>query len=309
MENGVAGGGAGFAELTPQAWEQIEQYVAMRDRAGLAEAWGGVLVRSQAELDAALADRDVRFIAVQPEWWVLEVLTAPLGGAPIVAMGDVHVMAGVVYARGDVAVLAAESAQVHAEGRAQVVAHGGARVSAYGQAQVAAHGCAGVHAHDEARVTADGSALIHARGKAQVTARGTTRVHAHEEAAVDAAGSAEIFAHGRVRVAAQGRATVTAAGQAQVGAIGSGRVKACEQAVVWAGDSVWIAATGGATVSGEGDAVRIWATAGVAVHADPGVVLRVAADDLIDSEWGVLDSLWQTHLSGLSSAEKDDADL
>ncbi|MEV6681955.1 hypothetical protein AB0N09_34540 [Streptomyces erythrochromogenes] len=208
---GTGTGATGFPYLPPevpeQMWQQAERCVPMGARArvtGLGRAlreryWGGVVVRTQAELDEALRAWDVCLIVVAEPG--LEVSRPSVGGAPIMAEADLRVtVEGRVHTRGDVHVVASGGAQVWAEGRAEVTAWDHGYVCARDRARVTAHGRVGVEAHDRAVVHADGSTTVHADGEAHVTASGAARVRA--------AGRARVTAHDTVKVDAVGDARV-----------------------------------------------------------------------------------------------------
>ena len=107
-------------------------------------------VKTQAELDQALADR--------VEW--IDIRSEPGVWLEISSTG---------------------SAQVRAYGSAQVTAYGSAQVTATGSAQVTAYGSAQVTAYGSAQVTAYGSAQVRAYGSAQVTATKYVAVHLHSK--------------------------------------------------------------------------------------------------------------------------------
>ena len=96
-------------------------------------------VKTQAELDQALADRACTEIAIDSPWgcWLS------------------------LASRSSATVRAYGSATVEAYGSATVEAHGSATVRAHGSATVEAHDSATVRAHDSATVRASGWAAVH----------------------------------------------------------------------------------------------------------------------------------------------------
>ncbi|MEV6682596.1 hypothetical protein AB0N09_37900 [Streptomyces erythrochromogenes] len=221
---------------------------------------GGVAVRDQAELDEALAAPDVHMIVVEAAG--LTVSAAPPSDAAVMAKADIQVAGGRVYARGDVHVVAGGHALVDAEEQAQVTASGRVVVRARGEARVVAHERAHVDAWEQAHVTA------------------------HDHAHADVYGQAHVTAYDQVHV--------DASDQTQVTAFGSTAVKARHGAWVWAGGEVRVAAVDRVTVTGDGEAIRIWATPGVSVDALPPAVIRVPEDDCtINLDWTTMDRLWQ----------------
>ncbi len=149
-----------------------------------------VVVRSQAELDAALARTDLTYADDEI------VIDTPRGEWLVV--GDTRGLN--VRASGSSAVNAYGSATVRASGSATVRAYGSATVHASGLGTVAAYGSATVHAYGSVTVTASGSATVHAYGSATVTAYDSATVYAHDSATVHAYDSATAHAGSHVAI-------------------------------------------------------------------------------------------------------------
>jgi hypothetical protein len=132
-------------------------------------------VRTQAELDAALAADDGSICIDSPEGVWLRLT----GSAHVVAWGSAHVVA-----RDSAHVVARGSAHVEAWGSAHVVARDSAHVVAWDSAHVVARGSAHVVARGSAHVVAWGSAHVVARDSAHVVARGSAHVEATPYVAV-----------------------------------------------------------------------------------------------------------------------------
>jgi hypothetical protein len=113
-----------------------------------------VTVKTQTELDTALADTD--------------------------ACAHIESPAGVwLKVSGSASVRASDSASVRASGSASVRASDSASVSASGSASVRAFDSASVSASDSASVSASGSASVRASGSASVSAGTHVAVHLH----------------------------------------------------------------------------------------------------------------------------------
>ena len=134
-----------------------------------------IIVKTQAELDAALArddiDDDTHKIIIDSPAGVWITLAAD-DGATVEAWGSAAVRAG-----GWATVRAWGWATVEAWGSATVEAYGSATVEAYGSATVEAWGSATVRAWDLATVRASGSATVRASGSATVEATPYVAVH------------------------------------------------------------------------------------------------------------------------------------
>ena len=142
-------------------------------------------VRTQGELDAALADPAVSSVIIDsPRGVWLQVR----GSATVEASGSATVRAS-------------GSATVRASGSATVRASGSATVEASGSATVRASGSATVEAWDSATVEASGSATVEASGSATVRAWGSATVEAWDSATVRASSHVAVHLH-------SGRATV-----------------------------------------------------------------------------------------------------
>ena len=223
-----------------------------------------IIVKTQAELDAALARDDIDCDTHEI------IIDSPAG--VWITIGDDHGQD----------VRASDSATVRAWGSATVEAYDSATVEASGSATVRASGSATVEASGSATVRASGSATVEASGSATVRASGSATVEASGSATVRASGSATVRAWGSATVEAYDSATVRAWGSATVQAYDSATVRASGSATVEAYDSATVRAWGSATVQ---------ATPYVAVHllsADAtvsgGVVIDIAAVDLDDPE-------------------------
>ncbi len=120
-----------------------------------------VVVKTQGELDAALAARAVEIIIDSPRGMWLEISRSG-------------------------------SATVSAYGSATVTAYGSATVTAYGSATVTAYDSATVTAYDSATVTAYDSATVTAYDSATVTATKYVAVHLHSQR-VNLAGAGHII--------------------------------------------------------------------------------------------------------------------
>jgi len=144
-----------------------------------------VTVRTQAELDQALAEGRPRIVIDSPAgmWLTLD------------GEGSARVEAG-----GSARVVARQSAHVEAGGSARVVAWESAHVEARGSAHVKARGSAHVVARQSAHVEAGGSAHVEARGSAHVEAWGSAHVVAWGSAHVEAWESAHVEAGTHVAV-------------------------------------------------------------------------------------------------------------
>jgi hypothetical protein len=224
------------------------------------------VVKTQQELDAALADEAVTIIHIDSPRGVWLRLTEP-GSATVEAYG---------------------SATVGAYGTATVRAYGTATVEAYGSATVRAYGTATVRAYDTATVRAYGSATVGAYGTATVRAYDTATVEAYGSATVRAYDTATVRAYGTATVEAYDTATVRAYGTATVGAYGTATVRAYDTATVRAYGSATVRAYGSATVRAYGSAT-VEAAPHVAVHLHSaratitgGVVIDIANLDLTD---------------------------
>jgi hypothetical protein len=162
-----------------------------------------VTVRTQAELDQALADKTE----------TIYIDASNRIGLRIDQSGSAHVVA-----RG--------SAHVEARGSAHVEAWGSAHVVAWGSAHVEAWGSAHVEARDSAHVVAWDSSHVEARGSAHVVARDSSHVEAWDSAHVEARGSSHVEAWDSAHVVAWDSAHVVAWDSAHVEARGSAHVVA-----------------------------------------------------------------------------------
>jgi hypothetical protein len=170
-------------------------------------------VKTQAELNAALADSAVTYINIVSERGVwLRLLSS--GSATVEASGS-----ATVEASGSATVEASGSATVRAYGSATVRASGSATVEASGSATVEASGSATVRASGSATVEASGSATVRASGSATVRASGSATVEAYDSATVRASGSATVHGRNTARITATShvavhlhQATVTVSG-------------------------------------------------------------------------------------------------
>jgi hypothetical protein len=152
------------------------------------------IVKTQAELDAALADKSVDWIEIRSERGVWLTVTA-YGFATVTASDSATVTAS-------------DSATVRASDSATVRAYGSATVRAYGSATVRAYGSATVRASDSATVRAYGSATVTASDFATVTASDSATVTACDSATVRAYGSATVTAYGSATVRATPKVAV-----------------------------------------------------------------------------------------------------
>ena len=144
-----------------------------------------IIVKTQAELDAALARDDISHNTHKI------IIDSPAG--VWITIGDDH------------------GQDVEASGSATVEAWGSATVQAWGSATVQASGSATVLAWDSATVRASGSATVEAWDSATVRASGSATVRASGSATVRASGSATVEAWGSATVWASDSATVRAA--------------------------------------------------------------------------------------------------
>jgi hypothetical protein len=159
-------------------------------------------VTTQAELDAALADKTVDWIEIRsPRGVWLDVVSSD--SATVTAYGS-----ATVTASGSATVTASGSATVRAYGSATVRAYDSATVRASGSATVRASGSATVRAYDSATVRASGSATVTASGSATVTAYDSATVRAYDSATVRASGSATVRASGSATVRATPKCAV-----------------------------------------------------------------------------------------------------
>jgi len=135
------------------------------------------IVRTQQELDAALADgkSDITIDSPRGVWLTVS------GSASVEASGSASVRAS-------------GSASVWAWDSASVRAWGSASVEAWDSASVEASGSASVRAWDSASVRASGSASVEAWDSASVEASGSASVEAWDSASVRASGSASVRA-------------------------------------------------------------------------------------------------------------------
>ena len=129
-----------------------------------------IIVKTQAELDAALARDDISRNTHEI------IIDSPAG--VWITIGDDN----------------GQDVRVQAYGSATVQAYGSATVRAYGSATVRASGSATVEASDSATVLAYGSATVEAYGSATVQAYGSATVRAYGSATVRASGSATVQA-------------------------------------------------------------------------------------------------------------------
>ena len=178
-------------------------------------------VKTQAELDAALADETVEVIDIVSERGVW--LTLPASDSATVQAFD------------SATVRAFDSATVRAYGSATVEAFGSATVQAHGSATVRAFGSATVEAFDSATVEAFGSATVEAFDSATVRAFDSATVQAFGSATVQAFDSATVEAYGSATVRAFDSATVQAYGSATVEAFGSATVHGRYHSTITAG--------------------------------------------------------------------------
>jgi hypothetical protein len=134
-------------------------------------------VRTQAELDAALADpnaaTDIMLIAAQS----VTIATKPANSQVRIFVHDTQPL--YLY-----------SVDVLAD--VQVTASGTAHVGAYWMAQVTALDNATVWAFDNSRVTASNAAIVYAWDSSVVEAAGNTRVNAYETAQVTVSEQAQV---------------------------------------------------------------------------------------------------------------------
>ena len=151
-----------------------------------------IIVKTQAELDAALARDDIDDNTHEI------IIDSP--ASVWITIGDDHGQD----------VRASGSATVEASGSATVEASGSATVRAWGSATVRAWGSATVRASGSATVRAWGSATVEAWGSATVEASGSATVRAYDSATVRAYDSATVRAWGSATVEAWGSATVEA---------------------------------------------------------------------------------------------------
>jgi hypothetical protein len=224
-------------------------------------------VRTQAELDAALAFTDVPagdrlYIDIVSEAGVwLEVTKRP--------------------AFDSASVRAYDSASVRALGSASVTAYDSASVMASDSASVTAYDSASVRAYDSASVRALGSASVTAYDSASVTAFGSASVTAYDSASVTASDSASVTAFGS--------ASVTAFGSASVTAFGSASVRASSHVAVHL-HSARVTVEGGVVIDVTAldlnDATAWAGYAGATVNPDGEVVLYKAVDADLKSERG-----------------------
>ena len=216
-----------------------------------------IIVKTQAELDAALArddiDDDTHKIIIDSQAGVW------------ITIDDDH------------------GQDVRASGSATVWASGSATVWASGSATVWASDSATVEALDSATVEALGSATVRALDSATVRACGSATVRAWGSATVEASDSATVRALDSATVLACGSATVRACDSATVLACGSATVWACDSATVEASDSATVRACDSATVQASGSAT-VEAAPYVAVHlfsaratVTGGVVIDIAS--------------------------------
>jgi hypothetical protein len=146
-----------------------------------------MIVKTQAELDAALANPRVSVIEIRSEagvWLTVE------GQRPDTS----------VVARGSSRVVARGSSSVDAWGSSSVVARGSSRVVARGSSSVVARGSSRVVARDSSRVVARDSSSVVARDSSSVVARDSSSVDARDSSSVDAWGSSRVVAWDSSRV-------------------------------------------------------------------------------------------------------------
>ena len=149
------------------------------------------IVRTQAELDAAIAEGASDIVISSPEGVWLTIWES----AHVEARESAHVAAW-----GSAHVEARESAHVVARGSAHVVARGSAHVEAWGSAHVVAWESAHVVAWESAHVVAWGSAHVVAWGSAHVAAWGSAHVEAWGSTHVEAWESSHVVASSLVAV-------------------------------------------------------------------------------------------------------------
>lgn len=159
-----------------------------------------VVVRSQAELDEALARTDLTYAddeividSPRGEWLVV----GDTRGLDVRAYGS-----ATVHASDSATVRAYDSATVLASDSATVRAFGSAAVRAYEYATVTASNSATVRAYEYATVAASDFVTVHASGSSTVTASGSATVRAYEYATVAASGSATVRAYDSTTVTA-----------------------------------------------------------------------------------------------------------
>lgn len=230
-----------------------------------------VVVRSQAELDAALARTDLTYATDEI---VID--------APRAAWLEVYNTRGLnVRASGSSAVNVYGTTGVHASDSASVRAYDSSTVTAYGSSTVTASDSATVHAYGYATVNAYGSSTVTASGSVTVAAYSSAEVTASDSVMVNASGSASVVAYDFAAVRARENATVRATDYATVRAYNSAEVTASGSAKVHAYDSSSVTATGSATVYASGlgtvrayDSATVHASGSSTVHAGSHVAIH-----------------------------------
>jgi len=154
-----------------------------------------ITVRTQAELDKALADKEPAIYIESPAGVWLRVTDT--GSSHVVARGSSHVAAwdsARVVASGSAHVVASESSHVAARGSSHVEATDSSHVEAWGSSHVVAWDSSYVVAWGSARVVASGSSYVEARGSARVVASDSAHVVAWDSSYVVASDSAHVVA-------------------------------------------------------------------------------------------------------------------
>jgi hypothetical protein len=237
-----------------------------------------ITVKSQVELDAALADPTISEITIDsPKYTELKIDDSK---------------GKYIYADGSSTVRAYGSSTVRADGSSTVRAYGSSTVYAYGSSTVRADGSSTVRADGSSTVYADGSSTVRADGSSTVRAYGSSTVYAYGSSTVYAYGSSTVRADGSSTVRADGSSTVYADGSSTVYADGSSTVYAYGSSTVHAGKFASVHLTSKkATVTGTGHVIDMtaidlnvfadWAEFhGVEVVRGRAIVFKAVNDDL-----------------------------
>ena len=157
-----------------------------------------ITVRTQAELDKALADKEPAIYIESPAGVWLRVTDT--GSSHVVARGSSHVAAwdsARVVASGSAHVVASESSHVAARGSSHVEATDSSHVEAWGSSHVVAWDSSYVVAWGSARVVASGSSYVEARGSARVVASDSAHVVAWDSSYVEATRFVSVHLHSK----------------------------------------------------------------------------------------------------------------
>lgn len=194
------------------------------------------IVRTQDELDAALADDAAYLIRIETqsdERLLLSVASSQYSAS--------------VEAYGSGTVEVFNSAIIKAFDSVTVLAYNYANVQAYHSATVKAHGHTTINAYDTARVTADDTSTVRAYESSNVLVYDFAVVEAFDSSDAWAFKDSIVRAYDRATVRASGRATVEASGSSTVRASGRATVRATPHVAVYLNDTT-VTVTGGVPI-------------------------------------------------------------